>query len=177
MAIDVVDLPSGALVLWLHTSHDPDAAEWDSTLTDLGGRLSADRIDMDRLGSLVLSDGGAPNAKQRLMIGEKIWRGRKPPVSIITTRLDDPVKRGIAKALRWVNPRTSFFAPAQLRDALAHIGALEETAAVWDAVERLQRKLPPLDVVATARSRVVAAIAEGAWCRATHLSASDAGPP
>ena len=88
--------------------------------------------------ALVVSDGGAPGGVQRARMAREL------PIkaSVVTTTLSDPVKRGIATALCWVNPRFFFGGPTDARAAANHIDIGDGWDILWPALVALQKELP-----------------------------------
>src|SRR5688572_23544730 len=84
------------VVLWLHTAADPPANEWDPIVSALLEARRARLVHASLTRLLVLTDGGAPNALQRTRFTRDFHDGLQCPVSVVTTSLSNPVKRGIA---------------------------------------------------------------------------------
>ena len=132
IAYDILRLGPFAASLWLHTDKDVPQPEWDAALARLITFLREQRLSVADLRTLVLSDGGAPNAIQRARVRNEILKGHSSKSSVITMALSNPLRRGLATALQWMNPDTRFFLPRELSQALAHIdlapwsGALAE---------------------------------------------------
>lgn len=139
VAYDIVKLGRFAASLWLHTDRDVPQPEWDTAMDRLEAFLRANRMNVTDLRTLVLSDGGAPNAVQRARVRELLM-GHGSKSSIITVALSNPIRRGLATAVQWMNPGTRFFLPREVRPAILHVDL-----APWprELAERLS-KLAPL---------------------------------
>lgn len=126
--------------LWLHTREDPSRAFFTSAVDE----IAAQNFSTAKLRNFVVSDGGAPDSTQRKLLIEGAWRKRPMKLSVVTTVLDNPVKRGIATALSWLNPNIYFFRPEKFRDALAHVDLSAHGRELWDAYGEMQRQMPPI---------------------------------
>jgi len=139
MAITSLRAKRFLVFVWLHTENDPTEDEWDAAFEAIKAKLKQEAALLTQVRSLVISDGGAPGGVQRARIG------REFPVksSVITTVLSNPVKRGIATALSWVNPRFFFGSPKEATRALAHLDLTDQWDVLRPAFLELQQKLPP----------------------------------
>ena len=127
------------LVLCLHTSEDPPAAEWQHMLSQLVFVL-AETPDTRFVRMLVVTGGGGPDAKQRAQLRD-VWADRDIKVSVLIPGRANPLKRGLMTALSWINPAMAFYTPEQLRHALAHLDQEQELAALWPELCALQAQL------------------------------------
>jgi hypothetical protein len=153
MACTVVQCGGLDVALWLHTAHDPSREHWDLAMHAVLEHMKQNNVPVSRLRNLVLSDGGAPNVRQRLQLHRELWRGQSSKISVVTTALSNPLKRGVATALSWLNPACGFFAPSQIRQALLHVDLAREERAIFRSLAKLQARLPRvavLDVAAAA---------------------------
>jgi hypothetical protein len=141
MTMELVKLKGLNVMLWLHTEVDPPEKEWEPVMASLIERLKQSAP--SDLRGFVISDGGTPNVNQRAQL-DKLYRGRPVKASIVTTVLSNPIKRGIATALQWLNPSYAFFGPEGARAALQHVDLASETAAVWVAYRTMQSRLRPI---------------------------------
>ena len=141
MEMAITGLRAGRLLVfvWLHTQNDPTDQEWDTAFEAMRTRLSKEGVSLTEVRSLVISDGGAPGGVQRARIGREF----PTKASVITTVLSNPVKRGIATALSWVNPRSFFASPKEARRALEHLDLGDQWDVLAPAFLELQAKLPP----------------------------------
>lgn len=132
-------------MLWLHTSVDPAPEDW---ARGIELTLAAKKEHgLRTLRQLVLSDGGAPNTAQRKQLSEQVHEGQPSKLAVVTSVLDNPVKRGIATALSWVNPSFRAVPVAGFREAFRHVDLESEIPAVLAIFRRLQEELPPVAVL------------------------------
>lgn len=139
--VEIVKMDGLHVALWLHTQVDPLPQEWDAGINLQIEYLAKRAVPREKLRTLVVSDGGAPNTRQRRRMTQDLWKDRPSKISVITTALSNPIKRGIATALSWANPATRFFQPAQVREALRHIDLEPRLADVWVEWKRMQRQI------------------------------------
>ena len=64
--------------------------------------------------------------------------------SVITVVLGNPIKRGIAVAITWLNPKFRALPPADSAKAFAHLDLASEARAVLSAFERMQKRMRPV---------------------------------
>ncbi|HKY37781.1 MAG TPA: hypothetical protein VJN18_17685, partial [Polyangiaceae bacterium] len=100
--------------------------------------------DLERFRLLVVSDGGAPNAKQRTRLFSDLMEGRMH-CAVVTCSLCNPIKRAVVATMSWLDPEFRAFDPDKAALALEHIRctAPAEQDAIWDALVELQRQQPP----------------------------------
>jgi hypothetical protein len=139
----LVRLGPFAASLWLHTANEVPKSEWDAPIARLLEFSREHPRDVASLRTLVLSDGGAPNAAQRAQVKNELLRGRGSKMSVITTALSNPVRRGLATAVQWMNPSTRFFLPRETSQALAHVDLERWPGEIADQFAALARLLPP----------------------------------
>ena len=141
MEMAITSLRANRLLVfvWLHTENDPTDHEWDAAFEAIKVKLKKEATSLSEVRSLVISDGGAPGGVQRARIGREF----PAKSSVITTVLSNPVKRGIATALSWVNPRFFFGSPNEATRALAHLDLDDQWDVLEPAFRELQKKLPP----------------------------------
>jgi len=134
------------LLLCLDTVHDPTPAEWQRFLELLENAKKKGGGDISKVGFLVVTDGGAPNAKQR----ESMTSVAGGPFKLvaISNSLSNPIKRGITTAISWVNPLFMAVRPDQWRDGLRHLRLEGQIQTILVEFERLQRRLPPVNSLA-----------------------------
>ena len=126
--------------LWLHNHEDPSKAFFASAIDE----IAAQNFSPAKLRNLVVTDGGAPNTAQRKLLIEGAWRKRPMKLAVVTTVLDNPLKRGVATALSWLNPNIHFFRPETFGEALGHLDLASHARQVWDAYADLQRQMQPI---------------------------------
>ncbi len=135
------------VVFWLHTDEDPNPASWANGIaTTLAIKKKVG--DLARFRSLVVSDGGAPNASQRKELFETVFDRRPHKLAVITDSLTNPLKRGVATAISWLNPEFKAVTSDRFREALRHVdldGALVEVLAVFRG---LQPEIAPVKTLA-----------------------------
>lgn len=131
------------LAICLHTAEPVPNHEWTKLIEQLERCGMAGGADPQRARMLVVTDGGAPDARQRSQLG-RLWRGKAIQTAVLVPGLSNPIKRGLMTALTWFNPRMAFFVPEQLTGALRHIGLEGEQNSVWTALLELQMQLPPV---------------------------------
>jgi hypothetical protein len=131
----------------LHTSARPHAEEWSALEASLRQVKSA--RDLDRLRVLVVSDGGAPDTHQRNTVHNGICDGKPTRSALLTNSLANPVKRGIARALTWMNEGFKVLEPHDLPGALAHLDLAHDLDHVWKVAGVLQSKLSPVGTLAS----------------------------
>jgi hypothetical protein len=133
--------PHLLVVLWLHSSVDPPDSQWDPAVERLIEVRRASKATLRDTRQLVISDGGAPNVGQRQRFFRDFSSGLPSKVAVLTTALSDPVKRGVATALSWLNPAVRFYEPPQFEEALAYLDLTSSRAAIWGAYGELQQEL------------------------------------
>jgi len=131
------------VVLWLHTEVEPPATEWASTVKRLGELRRTQKLPVSLIRQLVVSDGGGPGAVQRQQILDDFHDGMPSPVAVITHVLSNPVKRGMATALTWINPHVRFYEPSEFSKALEYLELTQSRKAIWREFHRLEGQLKP----------------------------------
>lgn len=154
MAFSVEDRGHLRLQVVMHTAASPPADEWRRYEELLRQTKGAQGVDIGRMRVLVISDGGAPNTHQRHVVQNEIWEGRPVKMALLTNSLGNPIKRGIARALTWMNPDVSIFAPHDLSGALHHLGLAHDFDAVWARCVALQAQLAPLQTLKAIAERL-----------------------
>ncbi|HKY37779.1 MAG TPA: hypothetical protein VJN18_17675 [Polyangiaceae bacterium] len=133
--MDVLRLGSHVDLVWLHPVSDPSPTEWDACMARIEQLKVELQGDLDRFRTLVVSDGGAPNAQQRTRLFSDLMEGRTR-TAVVTCSLGNPIKRGIAATICWLNPEFRAFDPDQAAQAWEHIRCTgpDEEDAIWDAL-------------------------------------------
>jgi hypothetical protein len=111
MVLQLVNISGGEVMLAAHTSKPPTDVEWDGYLALLRGR------DVEKMRSLVFTDGGAPNTAQRGQLNDAL----KGKTSIGAVVSSSALVRGVVTALRWFNPKIKAFAPTDTAQALTYL--------------------------------------------------------
>ncbi len=143
MAHRVVSLGGKHMILAVQNNTPLDQNEWTAWLNDLvalGERVKWDPSVL--IGSIAITDGGGPNARQRAEVTRAVTRAHPGVVAIAVT--NNMLVRGILTALRWTNVNVKAFAPTEV-DALFNFCGLSATAMgeFCDIVNDLSRQLPP----------------------------------
>jgi hypothetical protein len=127
--------------LWLHTDKDPPDDLWRRAMGETEEALQRAASLGGEVKALVVSDGGAPTLRQRSRLTQ-IYDYRPYKLSVVTTVMSNPVKRGIAMAMRWFNPSLSMYQPQEMTAALAHLGLTEHWPQIKALYQQLQDQLP-----------------------------------
>jgi hypothetical protein len=137
--------PDGrSLVYAVHDGRGPSDAEWDVYLENVRKALRATR-DPTHAGGLTVTDGGAPNAKQRRLLvgvtkeecGETMVRIRGAILS------DSALVRGVVTALSWHIPEVRTFAPSRIAGAFEHVRLpASDIATVLADLDELGKTVP-----------------------------------
>jgi hypothetical protein len=136
------------VVVSLHTTLEPRPESWDRYLAVLFDIKRKRGGDISHIRNLVVSDGGAPNAQQRVRMHNEAFDGNPNKIAVLTNSLTNPLKRGIATAISWVNPAFKALPPERWREGLVHLDLDGEQALLLDELERLQKQLPPVKTLA-----------------------------
>lgn len=153
-----------SVMLWLHTHVDPPADQFQEALAELGRHRRQHNVGLARVRSLVVTDGGAPGARQRAQLTTALDHSPSR-LAVVTTVLENPIKRGVATALAWLNPDVRFFLPDRFRDAVAYLelGIYEDR--LWTELCALLSQLPraeaSLSLVARSTGRSLVALPPG----------------
>jgi hypothetical protein len=141
MSFEAEEIGELTLLVSLHTAAPPgdDWIPYERLLREHKQRVNGD---IARLRVLVVSDGGAPDTRQRHTMQNEIWQGRPVKVSVLTNSLKNPVVRGIATALSWMNPGFKICNPSDLRGGLVHLELLHAFDRTWECLRRLQAGMP-----------------------------------
>jgi hypothetical protein len=136
--LDIKPIGNLHVVTWLHDAIDPTHAEWQVGFDQVLSYQKQARCETSQLVMLVVTDGGAPGAVERTYMAEHI----RVPSAVITTVLTNPIKRGIATAIGWTNPRFLFTEPKQWQRALDHLEVGAHGAGLWSGYGELQKRMP-----------------------------------
>lgn len=121
MTTSILPHPELLVALWLHTEVDPPDPQWTAAVQQLLRERRARGLPPNQLRYIVIADGAAPSVAQRAELFREVHEGQPVRVAVITLSLSNPVIRGIATAMSWVNPGLRFFQPARFPDALAYL--------------------------------------------------------
>jgi hypothetical protein len=131
------------VVVSLHTAVDPSMDEWSRYATLLTNALAKVQGEVSLIRNFVVTDGGGPNAKQRAILRD-VFGGRPNKISVVTNSLGNPIKRGLATAVSWINPSFLAVPVESWRQALAHIDIEGDVSRVLDELNQLQTKIAPI---------------------------------
>jgi hypothetical protein len=128
----------------------PDRGEWQEYVEAARAGLARNAGDIERLPTLLLSDGGAPDALQRSAINElQVQVGKTARVAFLS---ESTLTRGVTRALTWLNPKLKVFPPERFLDAFAYLGVPPERAgAVKGELLSLERDLDGMKLRALRR--------------------------
>jgi hypothetical protein len=126
----------GTLILSVHTAEPPTNEEWSAYIAEIEGLMT--RVGMERMRSLVFTDGGGPSFSQRQQVNQ-LLKGRSAPAAVVTT---NAFVRGIVTALAVFNPQIKAFRPEAVGEAFRYLNISEtESKIVWRTVAKLQAEL------------------------------------
>jgi hypothetical protein len=108
------DWCSENIFLICHTKKGPDGGTWSAACRSVAEGLKRNQ----KVGTLVLTDGGGPSTAQREELAQATDR-RKYPVSVVSS---SPAVRFIASSMALFIPGMQSFLPADWRKALEHLG-------------------------------------------------------
>lgn len=74
---------------------------------------------------------------------QQALRGHPVRMAVVASALSNPIARGVATAVSWMNPSFRFFGPEQWSQALQHLQLGDQADFVWSLCMRLQALLPP----------------------------------
>jgi hypothetical protein len=131
------------VVLSLHNAEDPSADDWKKYLNVSGQALKKVHDDVDKLRNLVITDGGAPNAKQRKQMADLV-HSRANKIGVLTNSLENPIKRGVATAITWLNPAFRAVMPARWHELFAHLDLERHVHPLLAEFDQMQRQLSPV---------------------------------
>lgn len=138
-AHELVEVGPYVVSMWLHDESDPPRDFFTGVIEEIARK----NFTPGRLRNIVVTDGGAPDTNQRKQLIDTAWHKRQMKLSVVTNVLSNPLKRGVATALSWLNPHIHFFAPDRFQAALAHLDLEPHAREVWDVFVRLQREMKP----------------------------------
>ena len=104
----------GALhvAFWLHTAIDPLLEEWSAACTELRALKHRSPAVESSLRTLIISDGGAPDSRQRAELSGIFTVDTK--TSLISNALSNPVKQALVSLfVTWLNPGLRAYPPAR----------------------------------------------------------------
>jgi hypothetical protein len=147
LAHKLVLLDTVLVSLWLHTEEAPPEEQWESAVSEIGAARQKLGLSATQLRLLVLTDGAAPSRAQSAGLQKRLFDQKKVLSSVVTPVLSNPLKRGVATALSWMNPAMAFFSPDEFGAAVAHLGLGPQRRALWSELMLLATKLPRCETV------------------------------
>jgi hypothetical protein len=131
--------------VWLNTASDPLPADWLQACRAVAESVDAKNGDASSHRMFVVTDGGTPNATQRKQLNRDALRGLPVKIAVVTPVAGtNPIKRGIATAIQWLNPEFRIFEPREVVRALDHIRVTRvQFESIWTTLTIMQRSLPP----------------------------------
>ena len=129
------------MVLWFHSDVDFSVSQWTAAIKLLLQTRRERGLSVDRIRALVITDGAAPNAAQRSEVMWDLYEGLPNKLAVLTLALSNPIKRGIATALSWVNPAIRFYRPTQFREALVYLDLTDQREAIQRECQRMNAGL------------------------------------
>ncbi len=157
MAASIVKIESAHIVVWLHTAADPLPSSWSAVCEKVRAYRLAEKLSAQQISSFVVTDGGAPNARQRVELNvDDIMRDSR--VACVSNAFDNPIKKGIATAISWANPAFHPFDPRQWEKAVAHValssGSIADLLLELDKLQASVRPVKTLGLVRAAASPI-----------------------
>lgn len=104
--------PEGAVFVTVHSAEPPSDEEWTRYLEVSKTHFGSLRA------SLIITDGGGPNSRQRALLTERYPEFGPVPVAVIS---DSPLTRGIVTALHWLGKNIRAYRPTDLAGAFAYL--------------------------------------------------------
>jgi hypothetical protein len=147
----LVTLDRLTLHLWLMTAQCPSDQEWEANFVEVNAYKKARLGDLSALRVLVISDGGRPNAKQRVMASMDI-KGRPVKKAVLSPQMRNPLHRGALTAMRWLNPGYKGFEPSQVLTALEYLDLGSFARPIAVELTSLEPKLPPVPSMRVVKS-------------------------
>ncbi|HEY3498011.1 MAG TPA: hypothetical protein VGK73_25105 [Polyangiaceae bacterium] len=135
----LVGTGAGEVVLYIHTHHAPNRAEWADAMGLLAGAVR--RGGMQNLRSLVITDGGGPDAEMRAQLKQLYERERLAmPTAVVAGSV---LVRSIVGAISWFSPSIKSFSFRALDEALRFL-ELPASAKprILEAARSMQQTLP-----------------------------------
>jgi hypothetical protein len=148
MVMNTISLSGLEVVVALHTQQDPRPEEWNAYIEQQVKIKKKAAGDVSRIRNFVVTDGGAPNAKQRAQLQSEAFGNESSKIAVISNALNSPLKRGIVTAIGWTNPSFKALPPDRWRDALQHVDLDGQIRPILLELERLQSQLAPVNSLA-----------------------------
>jgi len=153
MATTRVEIGRMQMIIALHTKKAPSDAEWNTYIGLCQEALKILNGDSTRLAGIAITDGGAPNAKQRALLATIIKdvhiRG-----AVVT---ESTLVRGVVTALSWINPQIKAYSPTGVVDAALHLGLTRnDVPKLWEECVKTKTGLPAIVAAYGAVAKVFA---------------------
>jgi hypothetical protein len=142
LAIGIIRCDTLDVAIWLLTNRDPSAAEWAGGVARLAELKQLRNGDLTHLRCLTVTDGGAPNARQRGELFTDLLEC-KVKAAQVTFVLSNPFNRGRATAISWLNPLFQAYTPEKFLMALKHLDLGAHYRPIFDELRKLQTQLTP----------------------------------
>ena len=121
-------LPGRDLFVLVCREAPPTDADWSRYMAEVEASAAKYPENLASMLTLVLSDGGAPNAMQRTRVTELQERTTaRAPISFIS---DSSLIRGATRAIALFNPKFKVFTPGSFSKAIEHLGVLPSSASI-----------------------------------------------
>lgn len=104
------------VIVYVHDERSPTDEEWEQALSHY-----REAPDPTLVRALVLTAGGAPNAKQRSRLNQVA--GTSCAIAVLTP---SPIARAAGVAVAWFNPRVRIFGRSEVEEALDHLAVSSE---------------------------------------------------
>jgi hypothetical protein len=122
----------------VNSADDPSDEEWQAYTSAVIAKLDRG-YDIARMRTLVVSDGGGPNAAQRKIVNTSL-AGRPTRVALVSSSV---AIRSITTALGWFNSQIKSFSPGDVTSAFRFLDIPESDYAwIWSEVQSLATELP-----------------------------------
>ncbi len=138
--------PQGQVFVTVHGTEPPSDDEWARYLEVSKTHFGSLRA------SVVITEGGGPNSRQRALLTERYPEFGPVPVAVVS---DSPMTRGIVTALHWLGKNIRAFRPTDLAGAFEYLSVpVAEREALLHRVAVLRSELRSID--ASERANAVA---------------------
>jgi hypothetical protein len=118
----------GDIFIALHTENAPSDEEWRRFIDATLAAANEHKGDFTKVKSLVITDGGGPNAAQRKLASDML-SGRQACTAVIS---HSSLIRGVITAMAWFNAKVKAFSPDERASAFRHLEIPDAIArTVW----------------------------------------------
>ena len=156
LGFEIVRFEESDVSIWLAGTQDFSGEGWTHACLAVADSIRSRDDDPARHGVLVVTDGAAPNTKQRREWSQLVLRGNTVRNAVVTTAVrTNPLKRGVATALHWLNRGFRVFEPDEIVDAFRHVNlASDQFDVVLASLARMQRQMLPVKALRLAAHRL-----------------------